>query len=212
MTALSYFVKMGGTCSQELLQVTKEISDYLLANRIAVTTEYLPSSLNGNLEITKSQTIGIWISKYFFQILKVKRISQIDLFASRMNHQLPKYMPWYPDWDSCAVDFLQHSWRNLYGYVFPPFGLIGRVLVKVRKDQSLLLIITPPWQTHPWYTAVVAMSVHIPWFYLIWAHCCKVLRGKSTLFRKVTKCSWWHGRFQEILGRRGTCCHTYTKS
>ena len=59
MTALSYFVKMGGTCSQELLQVTKEISDYLLANRIAVTTEYLPSSLNGNLEITKSQTIGI---------------------------------------------------------------------------------------------------------------------------------------------------------
>ena len=59
MAALSYFVKMGGTCSQELLQVTKEISDYLLANRIAVTREYLQSSLNGNHEITKSQTILI---------------------------------------------------------------------------------------------------------------------------------------------------------
>ena len=46
MTALSYLVKMGGTRSPELLQVAKEIWDYLLANGIAVTAEYLPSSLN----------------------------------------------------------------------------------------------------------------------------------------------------------------------
>ena len=48
MAALSYLAKMrgGGTRSQELLQVAKEIWDYLLANRIAVTAEYLPSSLN----------------------------------------------------------------------------------------------------------------------------------------------------------------------
>ena len=46
MTALSYLVEMGGTRSQKLLQVAKEIWDYLLANRIVVTSEYLPSSLN----------------------------------------------------------------------------------------------------------------------------------------------------------------------
>ena len=46
MTARSYSIKMGGTRSQELLQVAKEIWHYLLANRIAVTTEYLASSLN----------------------------------------------------------------------------------------------------------------------------------------------------------------------
>ena len=46
MTALFYLVKMGGTRSQELLQVAKEIWDCLLASRIAVTAEYLPSSLN----------------------------------------------------------------------------------------------------------------------------------------------------------------------
>ena len=32
MIALSYLAKMGGTCSQELLQIAKEIWDYLLAN------------------------------------------------------------------------------------------------------------------------------------------------------------------------------------
>ena len=36
----------GGTRSPKLLQVAKEIWDYLLADGIAVTIEYLPSSLN----------------------------------------------------------------------------------------------------------------------------------------------------------------------
>ena len=49
MTVLSYLVKRGaegGTRSPKLLQVAKEIWDYLLADGIAVTIEYLPSSLN----------------------------------------------------------------------------------------------------------------------------------------------------------------------
>ena len=71
-------------------------------------------------------------------------------------------MSWHPDPGSCAVDSHQHSWRNLYGYAFPPFCLIGKVLAKVRKDQSLLLIVTPAWQTQPWYAALLAMSVQHP--------------------------------------------------
>ena len=54
------------------------------------------------------------------------------------------------------------SQGNLYGYAFPPFCLVGKVLAKVRKDQSLLLIITPVWQTQPWYAALLAMSVQHP--------------------------------------------------
>ena len=46
MTALPYLVKLGGNRSPELLQIAKEIWDYLLANGLAVTAEYLPSSLN----------------------------------------------------------------------------------------------------------------------------------------------------------------------
>ena len=49
MTVLFYLVKRGaggGTRSPKLLQVAKEIWDYLLADGIAVTIEYLPSSLN----------------------------------------------------------------------------------------------------------------------------------------------------------------------
>ena len=75
--------------------------------------------------------------------MKIRGIPQIDLFASRPNYYLPEYMSWNPEPGSCAVDSLQHSWRKLYGYAFPLFCLIGKLLGKVRKDQSLILIITP---------------------------------------------------------------------
>ena len=119
---------MGGTRSPELLQVAKEIWDYLLANGIAVTAEYLPSSLNiqADWQSRNHRDSSDWKlnPKIFPQIVKIRGIPQIDLFASRLNHQLPKYMSWHPDPGSCAVDSLQHSWRNLYGYAFPPFCLI----------------------------------------------------------------------------------------
>ena len=71
-------------------------------------------------------------------------------------------MSWHPDPGRCAVDSLQHSRRNLYRYALPPFCLIGKVLTKVRKDQSLLLIITPAWKTQPWYATLLAMPLQNP--------------------------------------------------
>ena len=145
--------------------------------------------------------------------MKVKRIPQIDLFASRLNHQLPKYMPWHPDPDSCAVDSIQHTWRNLQRYAFPPFCLIRKVLAKVRKDQSLLVIVTPAWQTQSWYAALFAMSVQHP---IILSNLTTLTRssGAKAPFAGRQPASWWHGRFQESFGRLGsikTRCHTYHK-
>ena len=159
MTTLCYLVKMGGTRSPELLQVAKEIWDYLLANGITVTAEYLPSSLNiqADWQSRNHRDSSDWKlnPKIFSQIVKITGIPQIYLFATRLNHHLPKYMSWHPDPGSCAVDSFQHSWRNLYGYAF---CLIGKVLAKVKKGQSLL-ILTPAWQTQPWYAALLAISV-----------------------------------------------------
>ena len=53
ITALSYLVKLGETRSQQLLQASKKIWDYLLANQIAVTAEYLQST-SGRLATQKS--------------------------------------------------------------------------------------------------------------------------------------------------------------
>ena len=85
----------------------------------------------------------------------------VDLFASRLCHQLPRYMSWRPDPQSIATDALHQDWKNQFCYAFLPFSLIGRVLRKVLKDQTKL-IVTPAWQRQSWYPTLLKMAIADP--------------------------------------------------
>ena len=52
-----------------------------------------------------------------------------------------------------------HVHKNFYDFAFPPLCLVGNVLTKAMKQRAQLLIITPAWQTQPWYTTLLLMSV-----------------------------------------------------
>ena len=41
---------------------------------------------------------------------------QVDLFATKLNNQLPRYISWRPDPFSMAVDAFRSSWTDLQGY------------------------------------------------------------------------------------------------
>ena len=84
------------------------------------------------------------------------------LFASRLCHQLPRYISWRPDPQSIATDALHQDWKNQFCYAFPPFSLIGRVLRKVQKDQTKLIIVTPAWQSQSWYPTLLKMAIADP--------------------------------------------------
>ena len=43
----------------------------------------------------------------------------IDLFASRLNKQLPVYASWKPDPESTHIDAMSFSWSGKYEYLFP---------------------------------------------------------------------------------------------
>ena len=62
---LSYFLKMGGTVSKELIQLSIDIWQFLFAHQIMITAEYLPSSLNVTADWEQPE---------------------IDLFASRLSN------------------------------------------------------------------------------------------------------------------------------
>ena len=57
MVALSYIVKMGGTHSKVLSDISKEIWDYLLSKGITITVEHLPGVLNQEADL-QSQLKG----------------------------------------------------------------------------------------------------------------------------------------------------------
>lgn len=61
--------------------------------------------------------------------------SEIDLFASRLNARLPKYISWKPDPGVLYVDAFQVCWKDFKCYAFPPFSVIDSV-AKTSERQS----------------------------------------------------------------------------
>ena len=70
---------------------------------------------------------------------------QIDLFATRLNHQLPQYVSWRPDPHAVATDAFEMRWAGFQGYAFPPFSLVGRCLRKVIQEECTIILIAPVW-------------------------------------------------------------------
>ena len=85
---------------------------------------------------------------------------KIDLFASRLSHQLLQYFSWKPDPFSQGTDVLHQIWGNQFLYAFSPFCLILQVLKKVSYDQTeKMLLITPTWESQIWYPLLQELSI-----------------------------------------------------
>ena len=74
-------------------------------------------------------------SAMFRKITDILGTPEIDLFASRLNHQLPKYVSWKPDHGACHIDAFCFSWSGKFVYIFPLFSLLNtRCLQKLEND------------------------------------------------------------------------------
>ena len=90
------FSKDGGTHNKVLSDISKEIWDYLLVKGITITAEYLPGALNeeANFQSRAVRNSSEWKldSKVFQTICRKWEVPDIDLFASRISHQVPTYI------------------------------------------------------------------------------------------------------------------------
>ena len=82
--SLEFSMKMGRTKNPELMQISKEIWEFLLGQRIRITAKHLPENLNCDAH---------WESRYQKDSLESKywKGAEIGLFTSRSSNQLPSY-------------------------------------------------------------------------------------------------------------------------
>ena len=102
-----------------------------------------------------------WILKQplFQKLIQALRPVDVDLFASRLCHQIPWYISWQPDPHAWTVDAFQINWTHLKAHTFLPFSYIGRVLAKEMRGRCMLIIITSVWPSQPWYTQLLRISI-----------------------------------------------------
>ena len=166
-TAMVYVNKMGGTRSPLCNQLTKDIWSWCQERNIWISAGFVPGKDNTvadhrSRNLKNDRTEWMLDKNLFAEIIKVFGTPDIDLFASRLNRQLPNYVSWHPDPDAKYVDAFSLDWSKFYFYAFPPFSLLTRCLQKVIQDQAEGIIIAPAWPTQAWFTQLIKLSQNTP--------------------------------------------------
>ena len=67
----------------------------------------------------------------------------IDMFASRLNHQLTPFVSWLPDPQAMAIDAFTLDCTNHFLRAFPSFSILPQFLQKLEMDQAQVILIAP---------------------------------------------------------------------
>ena len=70
----------------------------------------------------------------------------VDLFATRDNALLNRFVSWRPDPSAIAVDAFMFPMTGENPYCFPPVSCIPRLLREVLRQQSTITLVAPDWQ------------------------------------------------------------------
>lgn len=162
-TAISYINKYGGCRNRELHKIAKRIWQWCEARNVMIKASYISSKDNfvadRESRIKDYQTDWKLETKCFNKACLLFGVPTIDLFANYQNTQLPRFVSYFPDPKSMAIDSFTISWSNEFFYAFPPFGLLPRVLRKIQDDKASGIVIAPNWSSQPWYPLYKSMSV-----------------------------------------------------
>ena len=82
---------------------------------------------------------------------------KVDLFASHLTKQLPWFYSWRPDPEAEGVDAFNHDWSQTRGFANPPWYLIPRCLAQLKRQKARIVLITPLWNTQPWYPILLEL-------------------------------------------------------
>ncbi len=168
MTAVSYVRKMGGTKHGLRNRIAQDLWDFCIRSNIWITITHIPGVQN--LEADRASRILLterteWSLErnVFDKIVALFGDVQVDLFASRLNFKVQKYVSWLPDPQCFHVDALTLTWQGDSYYAFPPFSLIHRCINKIQADGTdKILMILPLWPTQAWWPAMLTLLVDYP--------------------------------------------------
>ena len=166
VTAVTYLNNMGGMKSPLCNDMARHMWEWCTERDIWLSAAYLPGKLNveaDRMSRTFNDRLEWRLSRESFQKIVLQfGTPEIDLFASRLNAQLPRYISWLPDPKAESIDAFSVDWKQYYFYAFPPFCLVARCLQKILNDNACGIVIVPNWPTQAWFPLLRKMMIGEP--------------------------------------------------
>ena len=89
---------------------------------------------------------------------------EVEMFACRLTHQLPRYFSWRLDPAAEATDTYVQDWSPFRGYAYPPWCLFLPTLAKIQRENVMVVLVAPIWKTQPWYPLLLQLLCGYPLF------------------------------------------------
>ena len=137
--AVAAINNMGTNHSVKCNRVASDIWSRCMAKNIWISAENIAGKCNeaADRQSREINTNTEWMlnSTLLNKALdKLQAHPDIDMFASRLNKQFPRYIFYRPDPGAYLVDAFSAQWTELNGCYFPPFSVIPKVLQKPEQD------------------------------------------------------------------------------
>ena len=165
-TTVAYINHQGGTRSRPLLERIWEL---------LIRCEVLGISLRASHLAGKDNTVADALSRGTFRrtewcllqssanhVFEMYDRPQVDLFATAENARLPTFCSRQFNQRAWRVDAFSFPWMGIYLYAFPPWGLIERVLLRVRGTNTEMILVAPCWPNLPWFPLLLNLLVDLP--------------------------------------------------
>ena len=167
VSVMAYINRQGGTHSLALNDLASRLWAWCNAARIFPIASHIPGEENLIADfLSRGKCLpSEWMLSpiVFRQIMSVFGVLDIDLFATSLNHRLPRFCSRIRELGAFALDAFAIPWGGWRAYAFPPFALIPRVLRKIREDQASVILIAPWWPARSWFQDLLALLVGTPW-------------------------------------------------
>ena len=139
-TAIALINNMCGSRSIPCHQIAKQIWEWAKMQGVCpsglfkISAAHIPGQKNieADKKSRKFKYTTEWVlSKEAFSFIS-KQFAQtdMDLFGTRANKKINKYISWKLDADSIAMDAFLVTLGKHFNYCFPPFSLIWKVLTQ----------------------------------------------------------------------------------
>lgn len=167
MTAVSYIREQGGSHSLDCNDIARKLWLWAYERDIWLSSSHI-SGINNKMADLQSRRFNSdteWMldKSIYRQVINTLHFQPcIDMFASRTNCQLNKFVSWKPQPDAFAIDAFTLDWQPYNSYMFPPFSLLPRVLQKLSADKATSVVILPNWPTQTYYATAMNMLIQDP--------------------------------------------------
>ena len=165
LTTMAYINHQGGR-DPALTELVRPLWDWALRTRTTLFATYIPGKVNDRadkLSRRKRDRTDWMLNKHLFS-----RLSRqcgpftLDLFATRLNAQVKRYVSRFPDPGAMSVDAFRQDLRKERAYANPPFNLVTRLLAMVKRQRATITVVLPAWEAQPWWPLLAEMLIAPP--------------------------------------------------